>query len=98
MFQVVLHDGLPPAVQDSLDPIPPALLDRLELIEFPGYVEEEKVMIARQFLIPRQLKQHGLTEIGLKFDDKAISTLIREYTYEASIGHTQSLAKMVWSM
>ncbi len=70
---------------NALDPIPPALLDRLELIEFPGYTEEEKLSIGRQFLIPRQLKQHGLVEYGLRFEDKALSTLVREYTYEAGV-------------
>ncbi len=68
-----------------LDPVPPALLDRLEVIEFAGYTEEEKLSISRQFLIPRQLEQNGLLKKGIRFDEKALQTLIREYTYEAGV-------------
>lgn len=68
-----------------LDPIPPALMDRMELIEFPGYIEEEKLSISRQFLVPRQMEQHGLTEQGIRFDDSAIRLMCREYTYEAGV-------------
>ncbi|MEP7284461.1 MAG: endopeptidase La [Chloroflexota bacterium] len=70
---------------NMLDPIPPALLDRLELIEFAGYTEEEKLSIAQRFLIPRQLEQHGMIDQGLRFDIKTLQTMIREYTYEAGV-------------
>ncbi|MFW5940771.1 MAG: endopeptidase La [Chloroflexota bacterium] len=73
------------ATANFLDPIPPALLDRMEVIEFPGYLEEEKVEIARQFLIPRQIRQHGLDEAGLRFEEESLQLLIREYTYEAGV-------------
>ncbi len=66
-----------------LEPIPPALRDRMEVIEFPGYIEEEKVAIARQFLIPRQKEEHGLG--ACHFSDSALRSLIREYTYEAGV-------------
>jgi ATP-dependent Lon protease len=68
-----------------LDPLPPALLDRLELIEFTGYTEEEKLAIARKFLLPAQLEAHGLTRADIRFDDSAIRGMIRDYTFEAGV-------------
>ncbi len=66
-----------------LDPVPPALRDRMEVIEFPGYIEAEKLGIAKQFLIPRQMEEHGLKDI--KFSDRVLRQIIREYTYEAGV-------------
>ena len=70
---------------NTLDPIPPALRDRMEVIEFPSYIEEEKMEIARRFLIPRQLEEHGLAEHPVRFTDAALRRIIREYTYEAGV-------------
>ena len=65
--------------------IPPALLDRMELIEFPGYIEEEKIEIAKRFLIPRQLEDNGFGVEELKFSPEVTKKVIREYTYEAGV-------------
>ena len=68
-----------------LDTIPPALRDRMEVMELPGYTEEEKVMIARRYLLPEQLEAHGLTDGLLEFTDDAIRTIICSYTREAGV-------------
>lgn len=65
--------------------VPPALLDRMEVIDLPGYTDEEKVEIARKYLVPRQLEAHGLTEKNIGFDDDALRLLISEYTREAGL-------------
>jgi len=70
---------------NTLGPIPPALLDRLEVIEFPGYIEEEKIRIARGFLIPRQLEQNGISKDHLSITEDSLKTIIREYTWEAGV-------------
>ncbi|MCX7941937.1 MAG: endopeptidase La [Dictyoglomaceae bacterium] len=65
--------------------IPPALLDRMEVLELPGYTELEKIGIAKGYLIPRQLKEHGLDQNRLEFEESAIKKIIREYTREAGV-------------
>ncbi|HOP84871.1 MAG TPA: endopeptidase La [Syntrophorhabdaceae bacterium] len=73
------------ATANMLDPIPPALKDRMEVLELPGYTEEEKLMIARQFLIPKQRSEHGLTEDHIEFDDESLKLIIRSYTRESGV-------------
>jgi ATP-dependent Lon protease len=68
-----------------LHPIPAALRDRLEVIELPGYTEEEKMHIARQFLIPKQMKEHGLKTSRVEIEDEGLHHIIRDYTYEAGV-------------
>jgi ATP-dependent Lon protease len=68
-----------------LDTIPPALRDRMEVIHFPGYTEDEKLHIAKQYLIPKQLKEHGLTTSKLEIVDDAVLEIIRRHTREAGV-------------
>ena len=68
-----------------LDTIPPALQDRMEIIEFSGYLEEEKLEICRQFLVGQQLEAHGLNDLELDFSQEGLQTIIRDYTQEAGV-------------
>jgi ATP-dependent Lon protease len=73
------------ATANLLENIPPALRDRMEVIELPGYTEEDKLEIARRHLLPRQLKEHGLETRAPKLDDDALRGVIRNYTREAGL-------------
>jgi ATP-dependent Lon protease len=73
------------ATGNLLDPIPPALRDRLEVLSFPGYTEAEKHTIARQFLIPKQMKENGVTTEHIEFTDEGVTSLIQQYTREAGV-------------
>ncbi|MBA2304748.1 MAG: endopeptidase La [Acidobacteria bacterium] len=68
-----------------LDPVPPALRDRMEVLELAGYTEEEKLKIAFEHLIEKQVKNHGLTTEQLEFSEPAIRSVIRNYTREAGV-------------
>jgi ATP-dependent Lon protease len=78
-------EGVVHHTANDLEPLQPALLDRLEVIEFSGYTEEDKLAIARKFLIPKQREVNGLANIQLQFETSALETLIHEYTYEAGV-------------
>src|SRR5206468_8268483 len=67
------------------DPILSAIRDRMEVIEIPEYSQEEKLGIARKFLVPRQLEEHGISGKHIKFTDSAIERMISEYTREAGV-------------
>ncbi len=73
------------ATANVVDPLPPALVDRLEVINFPGYSEGEKSQIAKKFLVPRELKDHGLAHAAIDFTDGAVTKIIRDYTREAGL-------------
>jgi ATP-dependent Lon protease len=73
------------ATANNPDTIPGPLWDRLEVIEVPGYTRSEKKSIAREFLVPKQLSSHGLTDERLRFEDDGITTIIESYTREAGV-------------
>jgi ATP-dependent Lon protease len=87
------------ATANNLNTIQPALLDRMELIEVSGYTQEEKVEIARQHLIPKQIAEHGLKKTQVKFSKKAIMKLIDEHTRESGVRSLEKrIAKVVRSI
>ena len=73
------------ATANLLEPIPPALRDRMEIIRLDGYIELEKLHIARKYLIPRQLRANSLRPNELKFSDGALRAIVRDYTREAGV-------------
>jgi ATP-dependent Lon protease len=70
---------------NQLDPVPPPLLDRMELIFLQGYSEEEKVHIAKRYLVPRQIKENGITPEQIEFPEDAVRWVVRHYTREAGV-------------
>src|SRR5947208_8851666 len=73
------------ATANVIDPVPPALKDRLEILELPGYTRDEKRNIARQFLVPKQLDEHGLKNDQIEVTDSAVGEVIDSYTREAGV-------------
>lgn len=80
---------------NQLDTIPPALLDRMEILKLPGYILQEKVEIAKRFLIPNQLKEHGLKESDLKITDEALTFIIDRYAREAGVRNLENQFKKI---
>jgi ATP-dependent Lon protease len=80
-----LSDVLFITTANVLDPVPAALRDRMEVLEIPGYTEEEKLAIAREHLVAKQVQNHGLTADQLVITDQAISAIVRGYTREAGV-------------
>jgi len=68
-----------------MDPVPPALRDRMEVIELPGYTAEEKLEIAKRFLMPRQIEQNGISGVDLSIPDETLRALTESYTREAGV-------------
>ena len=83
------------ATANQQSTIPAALLDRMEVIEIPGYTPREKRSIARDFLIPRQLHEHGLSIERLDFSDEAIDVMVESYTHEAGVRKLEQQAAAV---
>lgn len=84
------------ATANSLSTIPPALIDRMEVIDISGYFLEEKVNIAKKHLIPKQLKENGLKKGALTFSDKIITSIIDEYTRESGVRSLEkTIAKVI---
>jgi ATP-dependent Lon protease len=83
------------ATANRQDKIPTSLLDRMEVIELPGYMRNEKIEIAKQFLVPRQLSEHGLTPEHLEVSDEAVGRVVDEYTDESGV---RQLERMIGSL
>src|SRR4029078_10250533 len=73
------------ATANTLQTIPPPLLDRMEVIQLSGYTMREKLEIARRYLLPEQMREHALTEADLQVTDDALRVTIEEYTREAGV-------------
>jgi ATP-dependent Lon protease len=80
-----LSDVLFIATANFLEPVPPALQDRMEVIQLAGYTVDEKLHIAKQYLVPRQLEANGLKPSQIEFADSALTAIIEEYTREAGV-------------
>jgi ATP-dependent Lon protease len=73
------------ATGNLMDPIPPPLRDRMEIVQLPGYTQQEKIEIGRRFLIPKQMENHGLKDKHISITDEAMTELVQAYTKEAGV-------------
>lgn len=84
------------ATANSLSNVHPALIDRMEVIEVSGYIEQEKVQIAKRHLLPKQIKEHGLKKSDISISDKLFSTIINNYTRESGVRQLDKvIAKLI---
>lgn len=91
-----LSDVMFVATANNLSTVPAPLLDRIEIIELSGYTEEEKLNIAKKYLIPKQQKNNGLKDMKLVFDDEALRMIIQKYTRESGVrGLERKIAEMM---
>src|SRR5207244_12696645 len=70
---------------NQLEPVPGALRDRMEVIQLAGYTEDEKLEIAKRYLVPRQIERNGLTKGKIEFTDEALRLVVEGYTREAGV-------------
>jgi ATP-dependent Lon protease len=89
--QIDLSKVLFIATANQIGPVHPALRDRMEIVYLSGYTEDEKVGIARRYLIPRQIAEHGLAPESVTIEDEALRNIIREYTREAGVRNLERL-------
>jgi len=79
----------------SFEEIPEQFMPRLELLEIPGYIEKEKITISKRYIIPKLLSKHGISKAEMKFGDKVLAKIIRDYTMEAGLlGFSQQIEKI----
>lgn len=83
------------ATGNRSDTIPPPLLDRMEIINLSGYSEEEKLQIAKSYILPNVIKEHGFKEKEINISDEALLTIIREYTREAGVRNLQKMLSSI---
>jgi ATP-dependent Lon protease len=81
------------ATANIMDPVPAALRDRMEVIELPGYTQEDKVQIAKNFLVPRQREQNGIDKIDFEVPDETLKALIQNYTREAGAASPRTASR-----
>jgi ATP-dependent Lon protease len=86
-----LSDILFICTSNTLHNVPSPLLDRMEILEIPGYTEDEKLEIATRYLVPKQLKKHGLSKRSLVFNEESLRLMIKEYTREAGVRNLERL-------
>src|SRR5438045_1050069 len=79
------------ATANVLDTIPPPLRDRMEILQLAGYSEEDKVRIAKQYIIRKQVEENGITPEAIEFTDRGLSKIISEYTREAGLRNLERL-------